>query len=150
MSKQACFTFTIATRRPTKTFVFLKVLDNIDAAIEFAKSEIKERGQYDINFILIREGDAKPTDPVVWDSRNVISLRNLVPVLEAAMPSDVIDKDSNKLVIASLKVEIISINARLEMARLYQLNDKMQLEAALLQAQLTALKEELITLIRQI
>lgn len=49
----------------------------------------------------------------------------------------------DQLMVAALNVEIISITARLHMAEQYVLNDKMQLEAQLLRAQLIALKHEL-------
>lgn len=49
----------------------------------------------------------------------------------------------DQLMVAALNVQIISISARLHMARQYPDNNKMQLEAALLQAQLQALKHEL-------
>lgn len=87
MSKSYCYTFTIATTKPIQTFVFIKWLGGVDAAIAYAKREISSRK--DIKFILIREGDARPTDPVIWDSRKVISLRNLAPVLDEAMPLDI-------------------------------------------------------------
>ena len=87
MSKSYCYTFTFATTKPIQTFVFIKWLDDVDAAITYANGAISTRK--DIKFILIREGDARPTDPVIWDSRKVISLRNLAPVLGEAMPLDI-------------------------------------------------------------
>lgn len=68
MSKAVCFTFTIATRRPKQTFVFCKWLKDLAEAIEYSLGEIKDRSQYDVEFILIREGEYA-YDPVVWDSR---------------------------------------------------------------------------------
>lgn len=69
MAKRIGYTFCIRTRRPKNTFVFCKWLVDLNEAIAFAVGELKDRGRYDVDFILIREGTKDATDPVVWDSR---------------------------------------------------------------------------------
>lgn len=76
MAKQTGYTFTVATRNPKQTFVFCKWYTTQQEAIDFAVGELKDRSEYDVDFILIREGTNTAKDPVIWDSR-----KNYVPVL---------------------------------------------------------------------
>lgn len=69
MAKETGYTFAIATRKPKQTFVFCKWFTTVEQAIEYAKGEIKDRSQYDVEFILIREGTDSKDDPIIWDSR---------------------------------------------------------------------------------
>lgn len=69
MAKDIGYTFAIATRNPKKIFVFCKWLSDKQKAIDYAVGEIKDRSQYDVEFILIREGTKDAKDPVIWDSR---------------------------------------------------------------------------------
>lgn len=69
MAATVGFTFAIVTRNPHQTFVFCKYLPSVKEAIEYAEGEIAERGQYDVEYILIRRGVSNHTDPIVWDSR---------------------------------------------------------------------------------
>lgn len=72
MSKPIGYTFAIATRNPKQTFAFCKWLKDLAEAIEYALQEIKDRSQYDVDFIIIREGVVSHKDPVVWDSRDQV------------------------------------------------------------------------------
>lgn len=72
MSKPIGYTFAIATRMPKQTFVFCKWLKDLDEAIGYALQELKDRSQYDVEFILIRDGVINAEDPVVWDSRDQV------------------------------------------------------------------------------
>ena len=69
MNKDIGYTFAIATRNPKQTFVFCKWFTTVEQAIDYAKGEIKDRSQYDVEFILIREGVTNADDPIIWDSR---------------------------------------------------------------------------------
>lgn len=70
MSKEIGFTYCISTRNPAQTFVFCKWFTTEELAIQYAMGEIEDRGQYDVEFILIREGTTNADDPIIWDSRN--------------------------------------------------------------------------------
>lgn len=59
------FTMTVVAPNNSHPFVFLKIYNNLDEAIIWARHEIRT-GQAE--FILIREGEFA-SDPVVWDSR---------------------------------------------------------------------------------
>jgi hypothetical protein len=69
MSKPIGYTFAIATRNPKQTFVFCKWLGGVQKAIDFAMQELKDRSQYDVEYILIRDGVVNADDPIIWDSR---------------------------------------------------------------------------------
>lgn len=75
MAKQTGYTFAVATRNPKQTFVFCKWMSSQQKAIDFAVGELNDRGAYDVDFIVIREGTNSAEDPVIWDSR-----KNYVPV----------------------------------------------------------------------
>jgi len=86
MSKPIGYTFAVATRNPKQTFVFCKWLGDEQQAIDFAMQELKDRSQYDVEYILIRDGVVNAEDPVIWDSR--IALKPVVyqeDLLEADM-----------------------------------------------------------------
>lgn len=63
MSKS--FTMTVVAPNRNTPFVFLKVFENLDAAIVWSCGEI---AMQDAKYVLIREGELA-SDPVVWDSR---------------------------------------------------------------------------------
>lgn len=63
------FTVAISCRKPKDTFVFIKQMESLQHCIEWCRGEIAERGEYDIDFIVVREGVAEAKDPIVWDSR---------------------------------------------------------------------------------
>lgn len=65
-------TFTIAavTEKNVTPFVFLKYFPNLNDAIAWACNEVAVLKA--AKYILIREGDALASDPVVWDSRNQV------------------------------------------------------------------------------
>lgn len=69
MSKSVGYTYAIATRNPKQTFVFCKWFTTLQQAIDYAIGEVKDRSQYDVEFILIREGVTNADDPIIWDSR---------------------------------------------------------------------------------
>lgn len=69
MSKPIGYTFAVATRNPKQTFVFCKWLGDAQEAIDFAVQELKDRSQYDVDYILIRDGVVNADDPIIWDSR---------------------------------------------------------------------------------
>lgn len=75
MRRETGYTYAIATRNPKQTYVFCKWFSSQQKAIDFAVGEIKNRGGYDVEFILIREGVTNADDPIIWDSR-----KNYVPV----------------------------------------------------------------------
>lgn len=63
------YTFAIVTRNPKQTFVFCKWLSAVQMAIDYALQELKDRSEYDVEYILIREGVDSAKDPIIWDSR---------------------------------------------------------------------------------
>ncbi|MNF46483.1 hypothetical protein D3C85_493340 [compost metagenome] len=69
MAKEIGYTYAIATRNPKQTFVFCKWFTTLQQAIDYAIGEVKDRSQYDVEFILIREGVTNTDDPIIWDSR---------------------------------------------------------------------------------
>ena len=69
MAKPVGYTFAIATRNPKQTFVFCKWFTTVQLAIDYAIGEVNDRSQYDVEFILIREGINSADDPIIWDSR---------------------------------------------------------------------------------
>jgi hypothetical protein len=69
MSKSVGFSFAVATRNPTQTFLIFKWLEDVRVAVEYAVGEVNERSQFDVDYILIREGTNGAYDPVIWDSR---------------------------------------------------------------------------------
>ncbi len=63
------YTFTVVTRNPKKAFVFCLYFKTQQEAEAYAEKEIRERGKYDVDYILIRKGTTSAEDPVIWDSR---------------------------------------------------------------------------------
>ena len=61
-------TYTIAINGKTNVFVFLKHFNTDEEVIQYASDECRDP-RNEINFLLIRRGDARAHDPVFWDSR---------------------------------------------------------------------------------
>lgn len=69
MDKAVGYTYAIATRNPKQTFVFCEWFTTMQLAIDYAIGEVNDRSEYDVDFILIREGVTGKDDPIIWDSR---------------------------------------------------------------------------------
>ena len=75
MADQTGYTFAVVTRNPKQTFVYCKWVASHQRAIDYAVGELNDRGEHDVDFIIIRKGTGSAKDPVIWDSR-----KNYVPV----------------------------------------------------------------------
>lgn len=64
------FTMTYQANMHPRTHVVLEEYKNLKAAIAHAL-ERKRSAPNQVTRVLIREGDAYPTDPIVWDSNTV-------------------------------------------------------------------------------
>jgi hypothetical protein len=61
------YTVTICCNDRTGPFVFVQVHAQENDVIAYAVHEVRSRT--DVEYILLRRGNAKPSDPVFWDSR---------------------------------------------------------------------------------
>ena len=75
MADQTGYTFDVVTRNPKQTFVYYKWMTSQQKAIDYAVGELNDRGEYGVDFIVIREDTNSAEDPIIWDSR-----KNYVPV----------------------------------------------------------------------
>lgn len=62
------YTIVIKCNDARGPFVFLKRFENDAAVIAYAVGELVDPVN-NVQFILVREGDAHATDPIIWDSR---------------------------------------------------------------------------------
>lgn len=79
--QQKAYTVCIACNDGTGPFVFIMTADNDAGIIQYAEKELGART--DVEFILLRRGNALATDAVFWDSR-----RNYVPELSLVKSAD--------------------------------------------------------------